>query len=514
MSDKYKAPPIDILKKSDNLINEKEINDKANKIRKTFLAFGIPIQVTNVTAGRLITRYCIKPNEGITISKIKGLKNDLQYNLGAERISIKPIKEKQVIAIDINNLKAQKLNLGDCIDNIENKMKIPIIIGKDMDGKIVKKDLAKISNILITGTTGTGKSNLLSSFIIDIVYNCDPIEVKLMLIDTRLVNFRRFNGISHLLIPTITNIEEVKNVLECLEQEVCNRYEMFEKENVNNLDEYNKKAQDKLPEIVAIIEDFGDLMLYDRKEIERDILKIINLSRAAGICLIISTARSSTDIITGEIKNNIPIRLTFRLPSQIDSKTVIDTKGAEELLTCGDSLFIGEEGHKLERIQTPYISDEEIDESIRFIKENNECKYDENLLKTMKEIEERKNNYYNEHEEDEKDDPLLEEVEKMLIDMDEISASNVQRMLKVGYIRASKIIDQLEEKGLISEHRGSQTRQVLYRELDIESENNEIESKNLEKNITKGKKQKDSIFNKWWFWILTIIFVMIIIGNM
>ena len=153
MSDKYKAPPIDILKKSDNLINEKEINDKANKIRKTFLAFGIPIQVTNVTAGRLITRYCIKPNEGITISKIKGLKNDLQYNLGAERISIKPIKEKQVIAIDINNLKAQKLNLGDCIDNIENKMKIPIIIGKDMDGKIVKKDLAKISKDTASSAT-------------------------------------------------------------------------------------------------------------------------------------------------------------------------------------------------------------------------------------------------------------------------------------------------------------------------------------------------------------------------
>lgn len=511
MSNEYKNPPISILKKSANLISKEEITDKVNKIEKTFWTFGIIIQVTNVIVGRLITRYCIRPKEGITISKIKGLKNDLQYSLGVERISIKSIREKQVIAIDIDNLKAQKLNLGDCIDNIDNEMKNSIIIGKDIDGKIVKKDLAKISNMLITGTTGTGKSNLLSSFIIDIVYNCDPIEVKLILIDTRLVNFRRFNGISHLLIPTITNVEEVKNALEYLEQEICNRYEMFEKENVNNLDEYNKKTQVKLPEIVVIIEDFGDLMLYDRKEIERYILKIISLSRAVGICLIISTARSSTDIITGEIKNNIPIRLTFKLPSQVDSKTVIDTKGAEELLTCGDSLFIGGEGNKLERVQTPYISDEEIDKIIRFVSGNNECKYDENVLKTMKEIEERKNNYYNELEEDEEEDPILEEIEKLLINIDEISAQFVQRRFKIGYNRAAKIVDQLELKELISGYSGSHKRQVLHRE---NYKKLEVKSEDVERKVEEERNQKDNIFNKWWFWILTIIFIMIIIGNM
>lgn len=240
----------------------------------------------------------------------------------------------------------------------QNNYQIPFIIGRDLNGKDVVEDLVQISNILIAGTTGTGKSNLLNTFIVDTIYSSNPEEVKMILIDTRIINFQRFNNIPHLLIPAITDIKKACGVMAWTLQECMNRNELFAKNNVKSIEEYNETAQSKLPRIIVFIEDLCDLMAYGKEDVEEALIEIVKISRKVGIHLIISTYRTSTEIITGRIKSNIPTRLTFKLPSRVDSRTVIDKFGAEKLLPYGDALFIKVEERAPKRIQAPYIIDE------------------------------------------------------------------------------------------------------------------------------------------------------------
>ena len=266
------------------------------------------------------------------------------------------------ITMDIVNEKWKTLLLGDCMSTLkQNNFQIPLIIGRDLNGKDVVEDLVQISNILVAGTTGTGKSNLLNTFIVDTIYNSNPEEVKMILIDTRIINFQRFNNIPHLFIPAITDPKKACEVMAWTLKECMNRNELFAKNNAKNIEEYNETVQSKLPRIIVFIEDLCDLMAYEKEDVEESLIEIVKISRKVGIHLIISTYRTSTEIITGRIKANIPTRLTFKLPSRDDSRTVIDKSGAEKLLHYGDALFIKVEERAPKRIQAPYISDEEIE---------------------------------------------------------------------------------------------------------------------------------------------------------
>ena len=527
MEDDYNLP-IDLLNKKEEKINKKEIIDRAAAIQKTLYLFGADGEVVNVSVGNLMTRYCVQPAVGTKIKTIKNLKQDLQYALGAERIELNVDGRKQIIAIDIPNKKPQKLCLGNCIDKLKDETyKIPLIIGQDLNGEIVVEDLTKLPNLLITGTTGTGKSNLLSSFVIDILYHSVPKEVKLALIDTRATNFTKFNEISHLLIPTVIDSRRATSFIAWLIQESYNRNNLFAKKNVDDFDDYNAVAKLKLPRIVAMIEDFYDLVSGTNGEIEVELIQLINISRKVGINIIISTVRPSREVITGQIKVNIPARLTFKVASQIDSRTVIDVAGAEDLLTQGDILFIKTGEREPKRIQTPYISDEEIEKIVAAIKNNNQNEDIQERNKIVEEI----NTYGKDQAEEEnknlfKDDPLIDEAINYVIREGQASTSIIQRRFKVGYKRAGRIIDQMEERGIISGYYGSKPRKVLINKDDesVESDDNieckENEDKEEQKinvrNQVKQKKliNKDSIFGKWWFWVLSIIFIYIVLKNL
>lgn len=395
----------------------------------------------------------------------------------------------------------------------QNNFQIPLIIGRDLNGKDVVEDLVQISNILVAGTTGTGKSNLLNTFIVDTIYSSNPEEVKMILIDTRIINFQRFNKIPHLLIPAITDPKKACGAMAWTLQECINRNEVFAKNNVKNIEEYNEKAQLKLPRIIVFIEDLCDLMAYEKEYVEEALIEIVKISRKVGIHLIISTYRTSTEIITGRIKANIPTRLTFKLPSRVDSRTVIDKSGAEKLLPYGDALFIKVEERDPRRIQAPYISDEEIEKIIDEIKVEKKSNSSDEIMKiidkkTMKS-----------DDTDYEVDPLLKEVIDTIMPMKQVSTAFIQHKFKIEYARAGRIMDQLEERGIISGYNADKTRKVLINrnfcdaQADVQGKTENAEKEQVGAENTKYGDEygnKSSIFRKWWFWILVGMFLYVV----
>lgn len=392
----------------------------------------------------------------------------------------------------------------------QNNFQIPLIIGRDLNGKDVVEDLVQISNILVAGTTGTGKSNLLNTFIVDTIYNSNPEEVKIILIDTRIINFQRFNNIPHLFIPAITDPKKACEVMAWTLKECMNRNELFAKNNAKNIEEYNETVQSKLPRIIVFIEDLCDLMAYEKEDVEESLIEIVKISRKVGIHLIISTYRTSTEIITGRIKANIPTRLTFKLPSRVDSRTVIDKSGAEKLLPYGDALFIKVEEREPRRIQAPYISDEEIEKIIDEIKVEKKSNSSDEIMKiidkkTMKS-----------DDTDYEVDPLLNDAIDEVISTGMVSIPFIQQRFKIGYARAGRIVDQMEERGIISGDNADKPRKVLLNKdfgeaqtnVQEQSENEEKEQVGAE-NTKYGDEygNKSSIFRKWWFWILVGMFL-------
>jgi len=395
----------------------------------------------------------------------------------------------------------------------QNNYQIPFIIGRDLNGKDVVEDLVQISNILIAGTTGTGKSNLLNTFIVDTIYSSNPEEVKMILIDTRIINFQRFNNIPHLLIPAITDIKKACGVMEWTLQECMNRNELFAKNNVKSIEEYNETAQSKLPRIIVFIEDLCDLMAYGKEDVEEALIEIVKISRKVGIHLIISTYRTSTEIITGRIKANIPTRLTFKLPSRVDSRTVIDKSGAEKLLPYGDALFIKVEEREPRRIQAPYISDEEIEKIIDEIKVEEKSNSSDEIMKiidkkTMKS-----------DDTDYEVDPLLNDAIDEVISTGMVSIPFIQQRFKIGYARAGRIVDQMEERGIISGDNADKPRKVLINRnfCDVQTDVQEQpENEEKEQAVVENTKYEDeyenksSVFRKWWFWVLVGMFLYVV----
>ena len=466
----YEFPPIDFLKpgKSATKLGKKAVTDTANKLQKTLYSFGVSAKVENVSVGPTITRYELKPAEGVRVSKIANLADDIALSLAAETIRIEaPIPGKQAVGIEIPNKEKEVVALRDIIGSQEfakAKSKLAFALGKDAAGEAVVTDIAKMPHVLIAGSTGSGKSVCINTLITSIIYKSKPSEVKLVMVDPKVVELSVYNGIPHLLIPVVTDPKKAAGALAWAVQEMVNRYHLFAEKNVRDIAGYNEAlekegAEGKLPQIVIIIDELADLMMVAKNDVEDAICRLAQMARAAGMHLVIATQRPSVDVITGIIKANIASRISFAVTSQVDSRTILDSAGAEKLLGKGDMLFFPTGVLKPIRIQGAFVSDSEVEKIVSFLKENGGPTYSEDVLEKI----ERANTTDKElDEQDENEvDPFLMEAIDTVVDLGQASASFIQRRFKVGYARAGRIIDQMEARGIISGYEGSKPRQVL-----------------------------------------------------
>ena len=466
----YEFPPIDFLKpgKSTTKLGKKAVTDTANKLQKTLYSFGVSAKVENVSVGPSITRYELKPAEGVRVSKIANLSDDIALSLAAETIRIEaPIPGKQAVGIEIPNKEKEVVALKDIIESNEfksAKSKLSFALGKDAAGEAIVTDIAKMPHVLIAGSTGSGKSVCINTLITSIIYKAKPSEVKLVMVDPKVVELSVYNGIPHLLIPVVTDPRKAAGALAWAVQEMVNRYHLFAEKNVRDIAGYNEAlekegTEGKLPQIVIIIDELADLMMVAKNDVEDAICRLAQMARAAGMHLVIATQRPSVDVITGIIKANIASRISFAVTSQVDSRTILDSAGAEKLLGKGDMLFFPTGVLKPIRIQGAFVSDAEVEKIVTFLKENGGPTYSEDVLEKI----ERANSTDKELDEqdDDETDPFLMEAIDTVVDLGQASASFIQRRFKVGYARAGRIIDQMEARGIISGYEGSKPRQVL-----------------------------------------------------
>ena len=446
------------MKTNFNQIESKKILvESAKKLQRTLYSFGVKAKVEDVSIGPIIVTYEIRLDEGIAVNKVKKLKDDLALNLGTKIIDIKIIPEKQLLGIETERRDKEIVKLGEIIKAEEFKnsiSKLTVGLGKDIYGKYKIMDIEKTSHMLISGTTGSGKSMFLHILINSILYKAKPNEVKFLMIDTKIVELSLYNKIPHLLVPVITDTRKALGALAWLCQEVQNRYIMLKNKGVKNIEEYNEKHNDceKLPNIILIIDEYADLIETDKKEIEEYIYILTQKARAVGIYIIIVTERPSINIINGTIKANIPTRVVFRLPSQIDSKVVLDAIGAEELLGNGDMFFKEVGIYELKRYQCAFISNNELEKVTNYIKSEEKNGYNEDRFQIL-------NNHKLDIDDD--TDPFLMDAIDAVIETGQASTSFIQRRFEIGYARAGRIIDQMEERGIISGYQGSKPREVL-----------------------------------------------------
>ena len=466
----YEFPPVEFLTpgKTATKMGKKAVTDTANKLQKTLYSFGVSAKVENVSVGPTITRYELKPAEGVRVSKIANLADDIALSLAAETIRIEaPIPGKQAVVIEIPNKEKEVVHLRDIIDSNEfknAKSKLSFALGKNAAGEAIVTDIAKMPHVLIAGSTGSGKSVCINTLITSIIYKAKPSEVKLVMVDPKVVELSVYNGIPHLLIPVVTDPKKAAGALAWAVQEMVNRYHLFAEKNVRDIAGYNEAlekegAEGKLPQIVIIIDELADLMMVAKNDVEDAICRLAQMARAAGMHLVIATQRPSVDVITGIIKANIASRISFAVTSQVDSRTILDSAGAEKLLGKGDMLFFPTGVLKPIRIQGAFVSDSEVEKIVSFLKENGGPTYSEDVLEKI----ERANSTDKELDEqdDDETDPFLMEAIDTVVDLGQASASFIQRRFKVGYARAGRIIDQMEARGIISGYEGSKPRQVL-----------------------------------------------------
>ena len=466
----YEFPPVEFLTpgKAATKMGKKAVTDTANKLQKTLYSFGVSAKVENVSVGPTITRYELKPAEGVRVSKIANLADDIALSLAAETIRIEaPIPGKQAVGIEIPNKEKEVVHLRDIIDSNEfksAKSKLAFALGKNAAGEAIVTDIAKMPHVLIAGSTGSGKSVCINTLITSIIYKSKPSEVKLVMVDPKVVELSVYNGIPHLLIPVVTDPKKAAGALAWAVQEMVNRYHLFAEKNVRDIAGYNEAlekegAEGKLPQIVIIIDELADLMMVAKNDVEDAICRLAQMARAAGMHLVIATQRPSVDVITGIIKANIASRISFAVTSQVDSRTILDSAGAEKLLGKGDMLFFPTGVLKPIRIQGAFVSDGEVEKIVNFLKENGGPTYSEDVLEKI----ERANTTDKELDEqdDDETDPFLMEAIDTVVDLGQASASFIQRRFKVGYARAGRIIDQMEARGIISGYEGSKPRQVL-----------------------------------------------------
>lgn len=476
----YKMPPTSLLedKRSALSRNPHDIENTANRLVDVLRSFGVETRVINVSHGPTVTRYELQPSAGVKISKITNLADDIALNLATAGVRIEaPIPNKAAVGIEVPNKKTSIVSIREILesDGFKNaKSNLTIAVGKDIGGNIVLGDIAAMPHGLIAGATGSGKSVCINSMIISLLYKAHPDDVKLLIIDPKMVELGQYNGIPHLLVPVVTDPRKASGALAWAINEMERRYKIFADNNAKSLSTYNKIAEksadlDKIPQMVIIIDELADLMMTAPREVEDSICRLAQKARAAGIYLIIATQRPSVDVVTGLIKANIPSRIAFAVSSQVDSRTILDHAGAEKLLGKGDMLYSPIGSNKPMRVQGCFVTDKEIESVIDYVKTDHTFEYDEDV---MEEIEKQAaaaatKNTKSSADSDGDEDPMIEAAIDCVVDAGQASTSLLQRKLKLGYARAARIIDQLEVKGIVGGFEGAKPRKVLITKAEL-----------------------------------------------
>lgn len=484
----YRFPPLELLQRSKTSATTKEdvIRQNAIKLQEVLKSFGVNVTMTNYSCGPSVTRYEMVPEQGVKVSKITGLADDIMMNLAAQSIRIEaPIPGKSAVGIEIPNGSRSGVGFRELIDTdkfIKHPSKISFAVGKDIEGNVVVEDIAKMPHLLIAGATGSGKSVCTNTLIMSILYKARPDEVKLILIDPKQVELKVYNGIPHLLTPVVTDPKKAAGALNWAVAEMTKRYQMFSECNVRNIQGYNDKVKDlessgsveeeklkKMPQIVIIVDELADLMMVAKAEVEEAIVRLAQLARAAGIHLVIATQRPSVDVVTGLIKANVPSRIALSVSSGVDSRTIIDSVGAEKLLGNGDMLFYPTMYPKPVRVQGAYISDDEVLNVVEYLKaQNGESAYSEEVTSQITSSGSSNATTIGDGGANNDRDEYFVQAGRFIIDKNKASIGMLQRMFKIGFNRAARIMDQLFEAGVVGPEEGTKPRQVLMSEEQFE----------------------------------------------
>lgn len=467
----YIYPPITLFQKQTGTADknvEEELRRNAELLVKTLSSFGVQTKVLDIARGPSVTRYELQPLTGVKISRITSLADDIALNLAATGVRIEaPIPGKAAVGIEIPNKTSVSVNIRSILESREfvvSDSPVPMALGKDIAGKNWVANLIKMPHILIAGATGSGKSVCINSIIMSFLYKSSPEDLRLIMIDPKMVELMDYNGIPHLLMPVVTEPRKAAGALGSAVAEMEKRYRMFAEQSVRNIEAYNKWAlendQEKMPYIAIIIDELADLMMVAGKEVEDYICRIAQKARAAGMHLIVATQRPSVDVITGLIKANIPSRIAFSVSSQIDSRTILDGAGAEKLLGKGDMLFMPVGASKPVRIQGTYVHDDEITKVLDFIKKNSTADYNETMIQDMEKCTVAEKNSDSSDGGDSRDS-MFDNAVEVVLDAGQASTSLLQRRLKLGYARAARIVDEMEQAGVVGPYEGSKPRQVL-----------------------------------------------------
>ncbi len=480
----YKLPSIEILNPPDNNSNSEEaaaeMRDKASTIENTLKSFGVTVRISNIYRGPSITRYEVQPGAGVKVSKIKSLEDDISLYLAAQGVRIEaPVPGKACVGIEVPNTNKDTVTLREILETPEfraSKSKLSFAVGKDIAGNIILGDVAKMPHVIIAGTTGSGKSVCTRSIIMSILYNASPKEVKLILIDPKIVEFKIFDGIPHLLIPIVTDSKKAAGALNWAVNEMMRRYQIFADDGANDIKSYNMLTEtnpeiEPLAQIVIFIDELADMMLVAGKEVEDSICRLAQMGRAAGMHLVVATQRPTTDVITGLIKANIPSRIALSVMSQVDSRTIIDMAGADKLLGNGDMLYMPIGMNKPIRVQGCFASTKEIDETVKFIKSQAVGEYDKDIIEAVESLvpvskndDSAETSYAAGSDED-----YVERAMEVAVANGQLSTSMLQRKLKLGYARAARIMDELEEMGVIGPSEGAKPRKVLISKMQLDA---------------------------------------------
>ncbi len=472
----YVFPTTDLLRYSENADSfgvTEELRKNADTITETLQSFGVSARVVNINRGPAVTQYELQPGAGVKVSKIAGLSDDLALNLKAKVRIEAPIPGKAAVGIEVPNKNRDVVTIREIIESEDfqgAKSKLTVALGRDIVGNVVLADLVKMPHLLVAGSTGSGKSVCINSMIISILYKANPDEVKLLLIDPKVVELSVYNGIPHLLIPVVTDPRKAAGALNWAVSEMLKRYQLFADNKVRDIDGYNKMAErtgdfPKMPKVVIIIDELADLMLVASSEVEDAINRLAALARAAGMHLVVATQRPSVDVITGVIKSNIGSRIAFKCSSNVDARTILSEGGAEKLLGKGDMLFYPQT--EVSRLQGCFVSDDEVEEVVRFVKNGGTATYDEQILDDIEKLAAKEKGSKKSVEAEnegggfEDSDDMLDAAIECVIEMGQASTSMLQRKLKLGYGRAARIMDQMEERGIVGPFEGSKPRTVL-----------------------------------------------------
>lgn len=481
----YHFPPMNLLKRGNKTSGESDahLRETAMKLQQILQNFGVSVTVTNVSCGPAVTRYELQPEMGVKVSKIVGLTDDIKLNLAAADIRIEaPIPGKAAVGIEVPNKENSAVMLRDLLETAEFKnsqSKISFAAGKDIAGKVVVADIAKMPHLLIAGATGSGKSVCINTLIMSILYKASPEEVKLIMIDPKVVELSVYNGIPHLMIPVVTDPKKAAGALNWAVAEMMRRYQAFAEQNVRDMKGYNEKAASSpaidgeelkmMPQIVIIVDELADLMMVAPGDVEEAICRLAQLARAAGIHLVVATQRPSVNVITGLIKANMPSRIAFSVSSGVDSRTIIDMNGAEKLLGKGDMLFYPSGYQKPARVQGAFVTDKEVQSVVEYLKNHNgDADYDNEIVQHVNTSEIGTGQGLGASSEENERDMYFTEAGRLIIDKDKASIGMLQRTFKIGFNRAARIMDQLCEAGVVGGEEGTKPRKVLMSKEEFE----------------------------------------------